>query len=188
MTTLASRSPKPATDQRTRRFVFLLLERFTMLSFASAVEPLRIANRMAGREVYSWTLIGEGGGVVRCSAGIPFALDAGLIELERDDVLVVCGGIDVQKATTKPIAARINPDSQATIHAITDGGVTPAPAANPFRHPSIREPAPAGYIRKWIKPRPAADLTAKPFSRHCAANAWFSSTRPATAACPPDSR
>jgi len=103
MTMPASRSLKAAPPARTRRFVFLLLDRFTMLSFASAVEPLRIANRMAGHEVYSWLLIGEGGGVVRCSAGIPFTPDEGLIELERDDVLIVCGGIDVQKATTKPI-------------------------------------------------------------------------------------
>ncbi|MDZ7710535.1 MAG: hypothetical protein U5K36_11090 [Roseovarius sp.] len=35
---------------RPRRFVFVLLDRFTLLSFASAVECLRIANRMAGRE------------------------------------------------------------------------------------------------------------------------------------------
>jgi len=103
MTMPASRSLKAAPPVRARRFVFLLLDRFTMLSFASAVEPLRIANRMAGHEVYSWLLIGEGGGVVRCSAGIPFTPDEGLIELERDDVLIVCGGIDVQKATTKPI-------------------------------------------------------------------------------------
>jgi AraC family transcriptional regulator, glycine betaine-responsive activator len=103
MTMPASRLLKAAPPARTRRFVFLLLDRFTMLSFASAVEPLRIANRMAGHEVYSWLLIGEGGGVVRCSAGIPFTPDEGLIELERDDVLIVCGGIDVQKATTKPI-------------------------------------------------------------------------------------
>ena len=44
-----------------RRFVFLLLERFTLLPFAGAVEPLRIANRVAGKEIYSWVLAGEAG-------------------------------------------------------------------------------------------------------------------------------
>ena len=38
-----------AVPDRPRRFVFALLNNFTMLSFASAVESLRIANRMAGR-------------------------------------------------------------------------------------------------------------------------------------------
>ena len=50
--------------EKTRRFVFVLLENFTMLSFASAVECLRIANRMAGRPAYciNGVIIGEDGG------------------------------------------------------------------------------------------------------------------------------
>lgn len=86
-----------------RRFVFLLLDNFTMLSFAGAVEPLRIANRMAEREVYQWTLAGESGDFATCSNGASFRLDIGLEEVRRDDVVMICGGIDVQKATTKPI-------------------------------------------------------------------------------------
>lgn len=39
--------------KKARRFVFVLLEQFTMLSFASAVECLRIANRMSNAELYS---------------------------------------------------------------------------------------------------------------------------------------
>ena len=33
-----------------RRFVFVLMDQFTLLSFAAAVESLRIANRMAGQD------------------------------------------------------------------------------------------------------------------------------------------
>ncbi|MCA3436571.1 MAG: GlxA family transcriptional regulator [Rhodobacter sp.] len=90
---------------RPRRFVFLLLDRFTMLSFAGAIEPLRIANRIAGKPVYEWRLIGEGGISATCSNGASFQLDMGLEELDRDDTLLVCGGIDVQRATTKPVIA-----------------------------------------------------------------------------------
>jgi transcriptional regulator GlxA family with amidase domain len=90
---------------RPRRFVFLLLDRFTMLSFAGAIEPLRIANRVAGIPIYEWRLIGEGGVSATCSNGASFQLDMGLDELDRDDTLLVCGGIDVQRATTKPIIA-----------------------------------------------------------------------------------
>ena len=84
-----------------RRFVFVLLENFTLLSFASAVESLRIANRMSDRELYSWRLIGEGGETMTCSAGTEFQLEGDLDELQRDDTVMVCGGIDVQHATTK---------------------------------------------------------------------------------------
>ena len=99
----SSRPPRVAGLASPRRFIFLLLENFTMLSFAGAIEPLRIANRMAGREVYQWTLVGESGDFATCSNGASFRLDAGLEEVRRDDVVMICGGIDVQKATTKTI-------------------------------------------------------------------------------------
>ncbi|MEP0154956.1 GlxA family transcriptional regulator [Pseudophaeobacter sp.] len=89
----------------TRRYVFVLLERFSMLSFASAVECLRIANRMAGREVYSWTLLGEGGEQVTCSAGTTFAVDGDFGDLQRDDSILVCAGVNVQAATSKKLLA-----------------------------------------------------------------------------------
>ncbi len=88
-------------DAKTRRFVFVLLENFSLLGFAAAVEALRISNRMANRQIYTWTLIGEGGDKVSCSAGAEFTLDGDLEEMQRDDVLFLCGGIDVHAATTK---------------------------------------------------------------------------------------
>ncbi|WP_299660377.1 GlxA family transcriptional regulator [uncultured Ruegeria sp.] len=84
-------------------FVFVLLDKFSLLSFASALDSLRIANRMANRELYRWKLTGEGGELVQCSAGTTFKLDADLSELQRDDVILICGGVDVQAATTKRV-------------------------------------------------------------------------------------
>jgi transcriptional regulator GlxA family with amidase domain len=92
-----------AEPDRERRFVFVLLNNFTLLSFACAVEALRIANRMAGRTLYTWVLAGEGGGTIACSNGTAFKLDMDLGELNRDDIVMVCGGIDVQAATTRRI-------------------------------------------------------------------------------------
>ncbi|MDG1117142.1 MAG: GlxA family transcriptional regulator [Flavimaricola sp.] len=86
---------------KTRRYVFVLLDNFTMLCFASAVESLRIANRMAGKELYTWVLAGEGGEMARCSGGTEFKLQMDLAELNREDIVMVCGGIDVQSATTR---------------------------------------------------------------------------------------
>lgn len=86
-----------------KRFVFILLENFTLLCFSAAIESLRIANRMSGRELYSWHLIGETGDPVACSAGAAFGVDSEFIELSREDTILVCGGIDVQAATTKKL-------------------------------------------------------------------------------------
>ena len=88
---------------RTRRFVFVLLNDFTLLSFASALECLRLANRMSGLDLYQWRLVGEGGETVSCSAGTAFHLDGDLDELHRDDTVLVCGGIDIQKNSTKKV-------------------------------------------------------------------------------------
>ncbi|MEP2715950.1 GlxA family transcriptional regulator [Pseudophaeobacter sp.] len=89
----------------TKRYVFVLLDRFSMLSFASAMECLRIANRMAGREAYSWTLLSEAGENVTCSAGTTFAVDGDLGDLQRDDTILVCSGVNVQGATSKKLLA-----------------------------------------------------------------------------------
>jgi transcriptional regulator GlxA family with amidase domain len=84
-----------------RRFVFVLLDQFTLLSFASALDCLRIANRMIGYEAYSWSIVGEGGTAVSCSAGTSFNVESDLEELGRDDTIMLCSGINVQTATTK---------------------------------------------------------------------------------------
>jgi len=84
-----------------KRFVFVLLDDFTLLSFAAAVECLRIANRLAGKQLYSWVLTGESGDIVMSSAGVRFHLDFTLDELNRDDVVLLCGGMNVQAAATK---------------------------------------------------------------------------------------
>lgn len=108
---------------RARRFVFVLLDKFTMLCFACAVESLRIANRMAGRDLYSWALAGEGGISVACSNGTVFKLDMDLVELAREDTLMVCGGIDVQAATTRPLLNWLRKEAR---RGVTVGGLCTA--------------------------------------------------------------
>ncbi|MDG1935146.1 MAG: GlxA family transcriptional regulator [Paracoccaceae bacterium] len=84
-----------------RRFAFVLVDSFSLLSFASALDALRIANRMAEYPLYSWMLLGESGNNVMCSAGTSFRVDYDLLELKRDDTIFLCGGIDIQKNTSK---------------------------------------------------------------------------------------
>ncbi|MEO0372162.1 MAG: GlxA family transcriptional regulator [Pseudomonadota bacterium] len=89
------------SDAGSQRFVFVLLDNFSLLCFAAALDCLRIANRMADRELYRWAFAGEGGETVECSAGTRFQLDLGLEELNRDDTLLLCGGTNVQYTATK---------------------------------------------------------------------------------------
>ncbi len=106
-----------------KRFVFVLLDNFTMLCFACALESLRIANRMANKKLYDWVIAGEGGEVARCSNGTEFKLNMDLGELSREDVVMVCGGIDVQAATTKKMVGWLRREARK---GVTMGGLCTA--------------------------------------------------------------
>lgn len=88
---------------RTREFAFLLIENFSMIAFAAAMEPLRVANRMARRELYSWRVVSEEGGVVTCSNGTRVLADCGFVDLDRDAMILVCAGVDVNRMTTRGV-------------------------------------------------------------------------------------
>jgi AraC family transcriptional regulator, glycine betaine-responsive activator len=93
----------PRETGQTQQFHFVLVDAFTMLSFACAVEALRIANRMSGRTLYGWSIIGETGPDVACSAGARFPLDGTLGEVRRDDTICICAGLDVTRVATRPL-------------------------------------------------------------------------------------
>jgi transcriptional regulator GlxA family with amidase domain len=105
MPSLPRKATQLAKAAAPRRFVFLLLDRFTMLNFAGAIEPLRLANHVVGHPVYTWKLAGEGGVEKTCSNGATFRLDMGLDEVDRDDTILVCGGMDIQHTTTRAVVA-----------------------------------------------------------------------------------
>ena len=96
----------------TCRCVFVLLEGFSLLSFASSVDSLRIANRMSGKNLYKWICLGDGLEKAACSAGTTFELDADLIDLQRDDRIFLCGGIDIQKKTTRKLLSWVRKEAR----------------------------------------------------------------------------
>ena len=113
-----------------KRYIFVLLDQFTMLCFSSAVEALRIANRMSGHDLYSWALAGEGGEMAHCSAGIGYKLDMDLDEMQRDDTIMLCGGINVQAATSKRVLNWLRREARrgATIGGLCTAGYSLAKA------------------------------------------------------------
>ena len=108
---------------RPQDLVFVLLDRFTLLSFAGAIEPFRIANRMAGKTLYRWRLAGEGGDSAVCSNGSAVKLDMDLESLGRDEIVLVCGGLDVQRATTRRLVGWLRREARK---GLTIGGLCTA--------------------------------------------------------------
>lgn len=83
---------------------FLLVPNFSMIAFATAVEAVRIANRMSGRELYRWALLSKDGAPVRASNGIQVTADMAMKEmyrqngnLRRPDMVLVCSGLGVER-------------------------------------------------------------------------------------------
>jgi transcriptional regulator GlxA family with amidase domain len=91
------------TPEKTREFVFLLCEMFSMMPFAAALEPLRLANRMARRPLYSWRLVSETGAPATASNGVVVQVDGGLEEIQREASIVVCTGFGLERASSKPV-------------------------------------------------------------------------------------
>jgi transcriptional regulator GlxA family with amidase domain len=85
------------------RFGFLLINDFTLMSLSSAIEPLRMANRICGNAHYSWKTISETGAAVFSSDGISINVDQSLDNddfLQDIDVIIVCGGRKIEINTT----------------------------------------------------------------------------------------
>jgi transcriptional regulator GlxA family with amidase domain len=71
---------------------FLLVPGFALMSYASAVEPLRAANLLADQELYRWVHISPGPATVAasCGATVPCPVKAG--DAVALDLLLVCAG------------------------------------------------------------------------------------------------
>lgn len=84
-------------------FYFLLLKDFSFLSFASLVDPLRMANDLACKKLYSWELVTIDNLPVTASNGISQRPTAQLEEPYAHDYLWLISGNYVHQHYTKEI-------------------------------------------------------------------------------------
>ena len=100
-----ARQPLGAKNgQYPQRFVFLLIPGFSMLGFTCALEALTLANRHSNRrDFYQRLLLSADGRPAAAWNGVTVEVDEGLIELRRNDTLVVCAGEDVAAGSTRPV-------------------------------------------------------------------------------------
>ncbi len=85
------------------KVAFVLVPRFSMIAFGSAVEAMRLANRASGEELYRWRLYSSDGGPVTASNGITLQPDGALDDRVQCDVVAVCGGLDIHRLEDKPL-------------------------------------------------------------------------------------
>ncbi|WP_043532157.1 GlxA family transcriptional regulator [Litchfieldella xinjiangensis] len=87
---------------------FLLLPRFSMMAFFSAVEPLRIANRIADRELFKWWVISPEGEPVSASNGMTLLVDGSLETAPRLPSLAICSSFEPEDTLTHALLKWLN--------------------------------------------------------------------------------
>ncbi len=86
---------------------FLLLPSFTHIGLAAAIEPLRIANVVAGKTLFEFHTLSQDGAAVIASNGIQVLPDTSLCDPLKLDALFVVG--------SNPVVHRIDHESQEAL-------------------------------------------------------------------------
>ena len=89
-------APKP--------YAFVLLPGFSTLGFSCALDALSLANHHpSGQTFYTWRLLSEDGAPVQSYNGVQVAVDTGLVDLARNETLIVCAGENAGDGSTKKL-------------------------------------------------------------------------------------
>ncbi|RJG12362.1 GlxA family transcriptional regulator [Pseudomonas cavernicola] len=95
---------------------FLLVNNFTLMAMASAVEPLRLANQLSGQELYRWHTLTLDGRPVWASNGLQISPSAASSTAPAMDALIVCGGKGIQRSCTAEQAAWLRAQAEQGLH------------------------------------------------------------------------
>lgn len=106
------------------RVGFVLLDGFALMSYASAMEPLRAANLLAGRVLYDIRHIPVHGARSRSSSGALISADAFLGEQVDFDLILVVAGGDLKNTDNPRLTAWLKLLAQ---RAVLIGGVSGGP-------------------------------------------------------------
>jgi AraC family transcriptional regulator, glycine betaine-responsive activator len=108
------------------RLGFLMFPGFPMACLTQAIEPLRAANEIVGRQEFVWTLVAETATPVRSSAEIGFDPDTSLQEVEGLDQLYLLSPPTARFADPRRSPARLRwLDRTGVVLGAFSGGIFP---------------------------------------------------------------
>ena len=79
----------------------------TLLLFSSVIEPLRVANRILGDELFSWRIYSPDGQAVMTASRIPLPVQGSISETRSDRPLFVIASYQWQKSVTPSLKAAL---------------------------------------------------------------------------------
>jgi transcriptional regulator GlxA family with amidase domain len=89
------------------KYAFLTLDHYSLIAVSNALEPLRMANRLVGKEVYEWSVISLDGQPSESSSGLKLSPAGSLEKLGPVDILFVCGGINIRQAVSPALVTAL---------------------------------------------------------------------------------
>ena len=96
---------KPYTGDGPEPIGFFITPQFSLLFFLSIFDPLRVANEISGRKLFSYKIISEKGGLVQAFNGMSILSDVSISEVDFMPSLIVCSGYQPEKYTSKSALA-----------------------------------------------------------------------------------
>lgn len=100
---------------------FLIFPGFPMACLTSMIEPMRVANEIAGSEIFAWDIISETGQKVLASAKVAFEPDLALLDAEDLEQLYVLSGPSGQFENPRACDGKLR---KLARHGVTMGAIS----------------------------------------------------------------
>ena len=145
------------------QIAFLLMPGFSAIAFFSALEPLRIANRLAGRTLYRWSVHAPFGDHAEASNGMLIRADHPLGP--QAATLIVCAGFDPLRHASRALLGQLRRGWRlgSRLGAIDTGAFLLAEAGILGAEPiTLHWEAAAEFRRRW----PRIPVSGELYERH----------------------
>ncbi|WFP63376.1 GlxA family transcriptional regulator [Mesorhizobium sp. WSM4904] len=110
------KSEKPSifrSERETLKVTFLVFSGSSIMCVASAVDPLRAANRISGETLFDFKLVSVTGEASVTTCGLPVAVSGRFDAAEPTDMLVVVAGFGTQNYATSALLAGLRRAARA---------------------------------------------------------------------------
>ena len=92
-----------ADDEFAHRIGFYLIPGFSMIAFIAAVEPLRLANLVSGKTIYSWYTMSHTKDAVYASNSLSLNIGQTIKEVPKLETIFICGGNNIKEEKKGPV-------------------------------------------------------------------------------------
>ncbi|MED5473473.1 MAG: GlxA family transcriptional regulator, partial [Pseudomonadota bacterium] len=72
----------------------LIFPACSLMTVASAIDPMRAANRVSGQELFQWKLLSPRGLAVELTCGLSLPVNGRFSDNDKGDILLILGGFD----------------------------------------------------------------------------------------------